>query len=232
MTQKHIKPRRRLNMQSKILEYKKLLNKQINYLKPLEIILGSGKGVQLKCLCDCGKITISPARNVLNQLAKSCGCLRAKALSKTSTKHGKCKLKEYKIWKGMRQRCNHKNNHAYKDYGGRGINVAPEWDNFEVFLADMGKKPGENYTLERINNNLGYCGSNCKWATKKEQANNRRKRKSKKGIKECLICNKLFMQHHPSGKYCSLICFGETLRGKPFSGKSYQSIISMQAISN
>lgn len=91
--------------------------------------------------------------------------------------HGMHKKPEYRIWKGMKKRCNNTNEKQYKDYGGRGITVCERWKNsFLNFYEDMGERPSDKHSLERSNNDKGYSPSNCKWATSVEQNNNRRKR--------------------------------------------------------
>lgn len=80
----------------------------------------------------------------------------------------------YRLWKHMRSRCNNPNNPRYSDYGGRGITVCDRWRLFKNFVEDMGDRPSMQHTLERRDNDRGYFPNNCYWATKLEQANNKR----------------------------------------------------------
>jgi len=132
-----------------------------------------------KCLCKCGTISIIHGSDLkLGKSTKCKGCL-IKYIAKKRTTHG-CSSKttrtaEYRTWSSMLSRCNNLNNKRYYDYGGRGIKVCKEWSNsFETFLKDVGIKPFKNSSLDRINNNGNYEPDNIRWATPKQQANNRR----------------------------------------------------------
>lgn len=88
--------------------------------------------------------------------------------------HGMSKTSEFRSWQKMLARCTNPNEINFHRYGGRGITVCPEWMSFENFFRDMGLKPSPAHSIERRNNLLGYSKSNCVWATRIEQAQNKR----------------------------------------------------------
>ncbi len=136
--------------------------------------------------CDCGSEIELDANQARSGNTQSCGCYHAESLTLHKTTHGFAKKgqlrSEYRIWTLMKDRCSNPKSPNFSRYGGRGIKVCERWQTFENFYSDMGLRP-EGCSIDRINNDGNYEPVNCKWATNKQQANNK-------------TSNKLFTWHN------------------------------------
>jgi hypothetical protein len=126
--------------------------------------------------CDCGVEKILGTKSFSpTSLVRSCGCQKTEAAKVVLKTHGMSQHRLYNIWTSMRNRCRNPNDKSYKNYGGRGIDVDSEWDDFIKFVSDMWPTYREGLSIDRIDNNAGYSFGNCRWATPKQQQNNIRK---------------------------------------------------------
>lgn len=135
-----------------------------------------GQSVWL-CLCDCGQISEVQSSNLRSGNTRSCGCLKADTCLASFVKHGEARESgqtvEYTTWWSMIARCRYPSTHAYPWYGGRGIKVCQRWsgtDGFKHFLGDMGRRPGDGWSIDRIDPDGDYEPSNCRWLPMSENA--------------------------------------------------------------
>lgn len=127
------------------------------------------------CRCACGTERIVPTSALRAGDVKSCGCRYRPRL--TLRIHNQSRTKLYAVWRGMTQRCHNPNNKAFRHYGARGISVCPEWrKSFEKFRDYMGERPSPKHSIDRIDNDGNYEPGNVRWATQKQQVQNRRPR--------------------------------------------------------
>lgn len=139
---------------------------------------GKRRNARWVCMCSCGNETIVRSDSLRSGRTQSCGCLSVETATNFHTKHGEINCRIYTIWQGMRQRCQNEMRPEFHNYGGRGITVCDEWQDYEPFAA-WAKANGyaDNLSIDRIDVDGNYEPSNCRWATAKEQANNKRKPK-------------------------------------------------------
>ena len=156
---------------------KEILGKKFGKLTVKEVVsyYKDSRGIEkrlLRCICDCGKEKIVKETILNFKERSSCGC----NYTELNSSHGMSKERIYKIWADIKTRCYNKNSTHFNHYGGRGIEMCERWkESFENFYKDMGDRPTNRHSVERIDVNGNYEPTNCKWATTSEQSKNKRK---------------------------------------------------------
>ena len=129
-----------------------------------------GSKMRVLCRCDCGREKAIWLTTLRQGTVQSCGCLQKQA----RFTHGQTKTAEYRVWSQMLERCRNPNDKGFHRYGGRGITVCEQWNDFAAFLCDMGERPSGDHSIERIDNDRGYEPTNCRWELWKAQCRNMR----------------------------------------------------------
>lgn len=154
-----------------------LTGKKFGRLVAVEIV--SKKPTRWLCKCDCGNYKTVTTMNLNSGHTASCGCLSVDRVKEACITHGRTNSKEHKAWFCVKQRCYYEGHSAYEYYGGRGIVMSDRLcNNFEAFYEEIGEYPkdGKKYSVERIDNSLGYIEGNIMWVEAEKQARNKNKR--------------------------------------------------------
>jgi hypothetical protein len=169
--------------------------------------------------CDCGVTVIALKGNVTSGKTSSCGCLRNERIREANSTHGLSGSRLYKIWGNMVHRCHNSTDARYQDYGGRGIRVCAEWLNNPAAFVSWAllNGYGADLTLERQDNDKGYCPDNCRWTTREAQTRNKR---SNHVINTPLGVMCIVDAAKRAGVKCS------TLRNRIWNGKPYDDLLT------
>lgn len=152
-----------------------LVGQKFGRLTVIEFCGIKNRKARWKCVCDCGLAVIAESGNLRSGNTKSCGCLRretARETGKSNATHGDShnnRTRLYSIWCGMRQRCSRKNHHAYNLYGGKGVCVCDEWNDFDEFKSwALSHGYADDLSIDRVDHNGNYEPGNCRWITLSE----------------------------------------------------------------
>lgn len=154
---------------------KSLINQKFNRLTVIKLLGKKSGHNNYLCRCDCGNYIEALPTNFKQNKVKSCGCLKKE--TKSNLKHGLKKHYLYSLWSSIKSRCYIKSATGYKNYGGKNITIFQEWkDDFKLFydwiLDNLGDRPTNKHSLDRINSNGNYEPGNLKWSTQFEQSQN------------------------------------------------------------